>query len=164
MLSLVVTKSLLSLLLPPPPATYPLPWLYHGSTMALQWLYHGSTMALIDSVIATMVIVTGPHLLRARMTSRPSTNRCIACSATFLHHLLRRSEVSRTFEKTSTQELLFSSSIKLNSNNLAVQNVSQVYMSHILNWRLEMLMYCEPEMLVYYAGILSAFSHHTNWT
>ena len=120
MLSLVVTKSLFSFLLPPPPAMYPLPWLYHGSTMAL-----------IDSVVATMVIATGPHLLRARTTINK-----------WIHHLLRRSEVSRTFERTSTQELLFSSSIKIKNNYLAVQNMSQVYMSHILNWRLDVDVLC----------------------
>ena len=91
-------------------------------------------LSLIDScvIVATMAIVSGPHPLRATMTSRPSANGYITLSATFLHSLTcRRSEVSRKFERTSTQELLFSSSIKINSNDLAVQNMSHVYMGHI---------------------------------
>ena len=132
---------------------YTLPWIYHG----FYWL----------SVVATMVIVAGPHPLRARTASQPSKDGYIACSTNFLHYLLRRSEVSRTFERTSTQELLFFSSIEL--NNLAVQNESSLHESYFVpNWT---LVYCAGMillrtnwMLVYYAGIFSAFSHCTNLT
>ena len=102
---------------PPPHSSYTLPLI---------------CMVLIDSVVATMVIVTGPHPLRARTTSRPSTKGYIACSTNLSIICL---EV-RWVIHLSMRGLQHMNCCFLLQLNLTVHpnctNMSQVYTSHIL--------------------------------